>query len=96
LVDEPPVGGTTAEWPAPQFGHYLLLQLLGRGGFGEVYEALDTKKNRTVALKLLSPSLSANPAFRTRLSREAAPPDDSTSRMWYLSTTTEKSTASSI
>jgi serine/threonine protein kinase, bacterial len=72
LVDEPQLGGTTAEWsPSSQFGHYVLLRLLGSGGFGEVYEARDTKKKRTVALKLLPASISANPVFRARLFREA-------------------------
>jgi serine/threonine-protein kinase len=73
LEEEPPVGGTTAEWPtALKFGHYLLTQLLGRGAFGEVYAAVDTRKSRTVALKLLPPVFSVNPVFRARLFREAS------------------------
>jgi serine/threonine-protein kinase len=56
---------------AVEFGHYLLTQLLGRGAFGEVYTAVDTKKNRTVALKLLPPAYSSNQNFRKRLFREA-------------------------
>lgn len=52
-------------------GRYLLKRLLGRGTTGEVYEAFDTQKNRTAALKLLAPALGQNPAFREWLQREA-------------------------
>ena len=51
-------------------GRYLLKQLLGRGTTGSVYEAVDTHKDRTVALKLLAPALGGNPAFREWLQRE--------------------------
>lgn len=52
-------------------GPYELTRLIGRGGMGEVYEARDTVKDRTVALKLLPRELSHNPTFRARLEREA-------------------------
>ncbi|OBH17958.1 serine/threonine-protein kinase [Mycolicibacter sinensis] len=52
-------------------GRYLLKRLLGRGPTGEVYEAVDTGKDRTAALKLLAPALGRDPAFREWLQREA-------------------------
>lgn len=52
-------------------GRYLLKRLLGRGTTGEVYEAVDTQKDRPAALKLLSPALGRDPAFREWLQREA-------------------------
>lgn len=54
-----------------QFGPYLLRRLVGRGGMGDVYEAEDTVRDRIVALKLMSQTLSNDPVFRSRMQREA-------------------------
>ncbi|OBK18919.1 serine/threonine protein kinase PknE [Mycobacterium asiaticum] len=54
-----------------QFGPYLLRRLVGRGGMGDVYEAEDTVRERVVALKLMSETLSLDPVFRARMQREA-------------------------
>ncbi len=53
------------------FGKYNIISLLGKGGMGEVYEAYDTDKNRTVALKILADALSNDATFRTRFQRES-------------------------
>jgi hypothetical protein len=73
-----PVPGTALPAPAPgtalparEVGGYRLLRVIGSGGMGEVHEALDGDGNR-VALKLLHPHVSRDPASRTRLSREVA------------------------
>ncbi len=53
------------------FGPYELKRVLGRGGMGEVYEAEHTVKGWSVALKLMSESVSNDPVFRERMKREA-------------------------
>jgi ABC-type amino acid transport substrate-binding protein/predicted Ser/Thr protein kinase len=53
------------------FGHYTLLDLLGRGGMGQVYRAHDTVTDRVVALKVLPPSVVDDPVFKERFRREA-------------------------
>ena len=54
-----------------RLGPYLIDGLIGRGGMGEVYRATDTRKDRVVALKLLSPQVADDPAFRDRFHRES-------------------------
>jgi serine/threonine-protein kinase len=50
---------------------YELLSLLGRGGFGRVYRVRDLHLEREVALKVLHPQLTADPAVVERFRREA-------------------------
>jgi serine/threonine protein kinase len=51
---------------------YLLLDLLGRGGMGEVWRARQLSLDREVAIKVLSPDLAKEPAFIRRFDIEAA------------------------
>jgi serine/threonine-protein kinase len=46
-------------------------ELIGRGGMSDVHRGTDTRLGRTVAIKLLKPSLATDPAFRTRFRQEA-------------------------
>lgn len=62
-MPEPDVGTTV--------GHYRLTELIGRGGMGSVYRAVDLRLGRTVAIKFLSSSLVADPMARRRFLREA-------------------------
>jgi serine/threonine protein kinase len=54
-----------------QLGSYEITALLGKGGFGEVYKARDTRLNRIVAVKVLAPEFAARPDWKQRFEREA-------------------------
>jgi serine/threonine-protein kinase len=52
-------------------GPYEILGEIGRGGMAIVYKALDPRLGRPVALKVLMPQLTTDPAFVERFQREA-------------------------
>jgi eukaryotic-like serine/threonine-protein kinase len=67
------VTGATAIGRATEMlGPYRLLSRLGAGGMGEVWRALDTGKDREVAIKMLGAWLGREPGFAARFRREAA------------------------
>src|SRR5262245_27059779 len=71
-------GGSSAppegpRWPAGAVvaGRFRVVRLLGRGGMGEVYLAEDTRLERKVALKVLSPAVAHDPQYLQRFRKEA-------------------------
>jgi eukaryotic-like serine/threonine-protein kinase len=64
-------GGLTLLRPGYVLGRrYEIVQLLGQGGMGAVYRALDREVNRTVALKVIRPDLAGNTAILDRFKLE--------------------------
>ena len=51
--------------------HYRVTEMLGKGGMGVVYRAIDTKLGRDVALKVLLAGALADEATRKRFRKEA-------------------------
>jgi Tol biopolymer transport system component len=71
-VDQrPPLAATAAHLrPGDRLGAFEIVSLIGAGGMGEVYRALDTRLGREVAIKVLSAAF-ATDGGRERLEREA-------------------------
>lgn len=53
-----------------RIGPYSIVRLIGRGGMGEVYEALDENLKRKVALKIISPQFTNDSEITTRFEHE--------------------------
>lgn len=58
-----PIGGVLAN-------RYEIVALLGEGGMGAVYKAIDRELNRPVALKVIRPDLAQNPSVIERFKQE--------------------------
>jgi tetratricopeptide (TPR) repeat protein/predicted Ser/Thr protein kinase len=52
-------------------GKYQVEKVLGRGGMGTVYQAIDPVIHRTVAIKTMTPGLAETPELKARFLREA-------------------------
>src|SRR6266699_547861 len=58
-------------WQGKMVGRYRLIQLLGRGGMGEVWLAEDSQLRRQVAAKLLPAVLASDRSYLQNFEREA-------------------------
>src|SRR5207244_3429228 len=54
-----------------KLAHYEITSHLGTGGMGEVYQAMDSKLGRSVAIKLLPAAFASDPERLSRFRREA-------------------------
>ena len=54
-----------------RLGPYEVLSRIGAGGMGEVFRALDTRLDRTVAIKILPAEFASNAQLKIRFEREA-------------------------
>ena len=57
--------------PGQRLGPHEILSSIGAGGMGEVYQARDTRLDRTVAIKVLPVEFSRDAALKLRFEREA-------------------------
>src|ERR1043166_4866071 len=57
--------------PDTHLGPYRLIARIGAGGLGEVWRGEDARLGRTVAIKVLPPSIAADHEATARLRREA-------------------------
>jgi len=71
---DPDTAGTVVEaqlLAGERIGPYLVVEFLRAGGMGEVYKAIDTRLERTVAIKFLPTASVADDAALDRFQREA-------------------------
>jgi len=57
-----------------KLGPYEIVSSASAGGMGEVYRALDTRLDRTVAIKVLPDQFSSNPELHLRFESAPRPP----------------------
>ena len=57
--------------PGTRLGPYAVTAKIGEGGMGEVYQATDTRLDRTVAIKVLPEHVASDADLRQRFEREA-------------------------
>ncbi len=66
----PPESVRSSLMPPTHIGRYSIVGILGEGGMGTVYEAVQDQPRRTVALKIIRPDY-VTPELRRRFERES-------------------------
>ncbi len=70
-ADHDRAGVSTGLLLGSQLGPYRITELLGAGGMGDVYRAVDTRLGRDVAVKVLPEAFSTDPGLLGRFEQEA-------------------------
>lgn len=74
FLEDSPLGSARKRPPLARghkLGHFDVLELIGRGGMGDVYRARDTRLKREVAIKVLPAEFARDPVGILRFEREA-------------------------
>jgi serine/threonine protein kinase len=71
FLESSPVSAIKALSAGAKLGNFEIVELLGRGGMGEVWRARDARLNRDVAIKVLPGGLARDPDRIARFEREA-------------------------
>ncbi len=99
---------STDPYSLGRIGHYEVLEIIGKGGFGIVLRAFDEALQRVIALKVLAPALAANSSaasgscakrvrprtFAMRTSSRCMPSRNSRCRTWLWSSSPAKPSSS--
>ncbi len=70
-IDDPDAQSEIPNPAGMELEHFIIRERIGRGGMGAVFRAVDTRLDRVVALKVLSPSQSRDPGAVKRFQNEA-------------------------
>lgn len=70
-IDDPDAQEEAANASGMQLEHFIIRERIGRGGMGAVFRAIDTRLDRVVALKVLSPGQSRDTGSVKRFQNEA-------------------------
>ncbi len=71
FLESAPLSAIKALNAGAKLGNFEIVELLGRGGMGEVYRARDSRLKRDVAIKVLPAALAHDPDRIARFEREA-------------------------